>query len=56
METMQLITTPTMDLTRLTDEAIEAMFAAAGLEVEVIDHCDRADCPVCFAPIPARAA
>lgn len=55
METMQLITTTTMDLTHLADDAIEALFAEAGLGVEVVAHCGRADCPTCFAPLGAAA-
>jgi hypothetical protein len=57
METMQLVpnTYPT-DLTVLTDDTVEALFAEMGLDVEVVDHCDDASCPVCFRPAPAKAA
>ena len=50
-----MITTATMDLTDLADDAIEAFFATSGLAVEVVDHCDRADCPTCFSPLPQAA-
>lgn len=56
METMQLIPTTKMDITLLTDEAIEAFFASAGLTGQIVEHCDCAACPVCFDQAPARAA
>ena len=55
MNTQMTITTATMDLSDLADEAIEAFFLSNGLGVEVVDHCDRADCPSCFAPLPQAA-
>ena len=55
MMTTPMITTPTMDITHLPNDAIEAFFAKAGLEVEVVDHCAQADCPTCFAPLPQAA-
>jgi hypothetical protein len=57
METMHLIQTPqTTDLMSLSDSDIEAFFASAGLTVEVVTHCNTAECSVCFAAATARAA
>ena len=57
METMHLITTThDADMTQLADESIEALFAASGLSVEIVDHCDTASCPLCFRAAPAKAA
>jgi len=58
METIELVHTGTSaDLTALSDTDIESFFTEAGLDVEVVTHCDDATCPSCFAPAnPARAA
>jgi hypothetical protein len=57
METMQLITShPYVDATTLDDPAIEALFARAGLPVEVVDHCHDVSCPDCFGRRRAKAA
>jgi len=57
MDTMQLVpSTPTTDLTTLGDDDIEAFFAAAGLNVSVVPHCDDATCGACFGQTPAKAA
>jgi hypothetical protein len=57
MERMQLIQTPqTTDLRPLSDAEIEAIFASAGLSVEVVAHCNSAGCPMCFSEVAARAA
>ncbi|MEA3501876.1 MAG: hypothetical protein U9R47_03815 [Actinomycetota bacterium] len=40
----------------MTDEQLEAWFAAAGLNVSVVEHCPSKDCPSCAgdsAPIAA---
>ena len=55
MTTMQLITTNT-SVDDTADEALAAMFEAAGLSIEVVAHCDDASCPVCFVAAPAQAA
>ncbi len=57
METMHMLPTiGSTDLTTLPDTAIEGFFAEFGLDVEVIDHCPDASCPICFSPAPAKAA
>lgn len=57
METMQLIHTPdSTDLMTLSNTDLEAFFADAGLAGEVVDNCDDARCPTCFAATPAKAA
>jgi len=58
METIELVhTEDSTDLTALSDAAIESLFAEAGLEVEVMAHCNDVACPSCFAPArPAQAA
>ena len=55
MKTMQLITNETA-ATVIDDDALVDMFAQAGLSVAIVDHCDDASCPVCFAVAPAQAA
>ena len=58
METMQLVhTTHTTDLTTWMDADVEAFFTQEGLAVKVVEHCNDATCPECFAAAaPARAA
>jgi len=58
METMELVhSSHSRDLTGLSDTDIESFFTEAGLDVEVVTHCDDATCLSCFAPAnPARAA
>ncbi len=57
METMHLIQPPqTADLTTVSDSDLQAIFASAGLAVDVVAHCSTADCHVCFAEAAARAA
>ncbi len=54
---MQLVPNPTTtDLTALDDDAIEAYFERAGLDVRVVSHCDDALCPRCLRERPAKAA
>jgi len=57
METMHLIQpSQTADLTTVSDSDLEAIFASAGLDVDVVAHCNTAGCQVCFADVAARAA
>ena len=57
METTPLIPTIAADpFAGPDDDALVALFAEAGLTVEVVEVCGDASCPVCFAPAPARAA
>jgi hypothetical protein len=57
METMHLIQTPpATDLMTMSDSDIEAFFATAGLDVDVVVHCNTVGCSLCFAAATARAA
>ena len=57
MKEMHLVQTPqTADLMSVSDSELEGFFAAAGLAVTVVAHCNAAGCAVCFAEASARAA
>jgi hypothetical protein len=57
METMHLIpNTEAMVPDLPSDEEILALFAEAGLRVDIVATCGDASCPECFRPAPARAA
>lgn len=57
METMQLIPNTDPMLSDLpSDEALVALFADAGMRVDVVANCGDASCPACLPPAPARAA
>ena len=57
METMHLVQTlHTTDLMSLSDSALEAFFASAGMSVEVVAHCNAAECSVCHPETTVRAA
>lgn len=40
----------------MTDEQVEAWFAAAGLNVTVVEHCPAPGCPRCTDTLLPRAA
>ena len=56
METMHLAPSTASPATPRSDDDLIAMFEAVGLEVALVDHCNDASCPVCFAVTPAQAA
>ena len=56
METMHLVPPTTTPEGTLADEALVALFEAAGLDVTIVNHCDDAGCPICFQVMPAQAA
>ncbi|MEZ5175031.1 MAG: hypothetical protein R2823_02345 [Acidimicrobiia bacterium] len=56
MDTMTLTTmSEFVDADALTDRELETWFAALGVEVTVVPHCDDAGCGTCF-PAAVRAA
>jgi hypothetical protein len=57
METMHLVQTPpTTDLMSVSDSALEAFFASAGLAATVVTHCNTVGCPMCFTEASVQAA
>ncbi len=48
---IEMTPTPSM-----TDEQVEAWFAAAGLNVSVVEHCPSRECPSCATDSVPRAA
>lgn len=57
METKTLFATqPKTHAEPLDERAIAALFNDAGLNVEVVDNCGDASCPVCFGAVHVRAA